>query len=52
MNEVYAAAWRDSALLQQPKPDLANGLMWGILGIGAGVALTVPIVSLARPAGR
>jgi hypothetical protein len=49
MNEVYAAAWEESALLQQPKSDSMNGLMWGVLGLSAGVGLTVLIVSLCRP---
>jgi hypothetical protein len=49
MNEVYAAAWEESALLQQAKPDVSNGLFWGALGLAAGVGLTVLIVSVCRP---
>lgn len=48
MNEIYASAWQESALLQQPKPDLTNGLFWGLLGLSAGVGLTVLIVSVCR----
>lgn len=52
MNEVYAAAWEESALLQQPKADLSGGLVWGLLGLGAGVGLTVLIVSACRSSGN
>jgi hypothetical protein len=52
MNEVYAAAWEESALLQQQKPDLTNGFVWGLLGLGAGVGLTLLILSVSGSSRR